>query len=323
MEKYLVDIPVAMVFFNRDDTLEKVFEKVRQAKPSKLFLIQDGPRENRPNDVESIEKCRKVVEAVDWECEIHKNYSEVNLGCGRRVSSGITWVFEHVDRAIILEDDCVIEPSFVEFAKELLDKYESDERVAMISALNHFENWDCGGYDYCFTMTGAIAAWATWKRVWDGFDFKLSDFEDPYIQKTLPLVYHNKKMAKQHMQHWKDIYEKGKNGENVRFWGAQYDYLKMKNKGLSIVPSHSLSCNIGVGEKATFSGGGIQFMPKKIRQWFFQKTYPMEFPLKHPPVILPDENYDTRYYKIARPNKVHRICIKVFYKVKRILMGVR
>ena len=314
----LVDVPVALIFFNRDDTLKFVFEKVKEARPSKLFLIQDGPRKDR-NDEEGIENCRKIVEDIDWDCEVYKNYSQENLGCGKRVSSGISWAFEYVDRLVIIEDDCVVEPTFFDFSKELLEKYKDDKRVYMISALNHFEKWDCCGNSYCFTTTGAIAAWATWKRVWEGFDLLISDFEDGYVQKTLKETFHYKRAAKTDMRTWGKVYKMGKEGQRIRFWGPQFSYLKYKNGGLSIVPSHSLSCNIGVGAKATFSGGGLNFMRKSIRKWFFQKTYPMKFPLKHPKAVLPDVKYDEKYYNISYPNFFVKFVSRVYYYIKRKL----
>ena len=165
--EYRCKSPVALIFFNRPDTLEKVFEKVRKVRPEKLFLIQDGPRNEK--DFEKIAECRTIVENVDWECEVIKDYSNVNLGCGVRPQSGITNALKQVDRLIILEDDCVPEESFFEYCDEMLEKYKDDERICYISGLNHFESWDCGDNDYFFAKTGAIAAWATWRRSWSEY----------------------------------------------------------------------------------------------------------------------------------------------------------
>ena len=120
---------VTLIFFNRSDTLEKVFEKIRMARPPKLFLVQDGARENNSKDIEGIRACRKIVENIDWECEVFKNYSEVNLGCGVRPQSGITWVLSQVESTIILEDDCVPEMSFFDYCDEMLEKYNAAECI--------------------------------------------------------------------------------------------------------------------------------------------------------------------------------------------------
>ena len=75
------DIAVLLLFFTRSDTFQQVFNEVRKARPSRLFLFQDGPRGER--DFAGIEACRQIVddEQIDWECEVHRNYQEKNLGC--------------------------------------------------------------------------------------------------------------------------------------------------------------------------------------------------------------------------------------------------
>lgn len=317
LKSALVDVPVAIIFFNRDDSLKEVYKKIRIARPSKLYLIQDGAREGNVSDSEGIAACRKVFDNIDWECEVYKNYSEINLGCGQRVSSGISWVFEQEDRTVIIEDDCIIEPTFLQFCNELLEKYKDDERITLISGLNHFSDWDCGERSYFFAQTGAIAAWATWKRVWEQFDFTASDFNDEYNQKAIAASMHHKRAAKAKIELWKNVYKSGQKGEKMRFWGPQFDYTKFKTGGMCIVPSHTLSSNVGVNAKATFSGAGLEFMKKSVRGWFFQKTAPMEFPLVHPSVMLVDSEYDKKVYDISYPNKLSRLATRVYYYGKR------
>ena len=104
--------PVAFVLFNRPEQTALTFERIAAVKPRHLFLIADGPRRNHPTDAERCAATRAVVECVDWECEVHRNYAEENMGLRRRPSSGLDWVFDHVDRAIIIEDDIAAEPTF-------------------------------------------------------------------------------------------------------------------------------------------------------------------------------------------------------------------
>lgn len=131
--------------------------------------------------------------------------------------------FENVESAIILEDDCVIEPSFIRFAAELLEKYKDDERVTMISGLNHFENWNCGKNSYFFTRTGAIAAWATWRRVWSKYDFNISDFGDAYNRKVLFESFNHKRAAKARINTWRSIYEKRAEAKHLTFGTSNSD----------------------------------------------------------------------------------------------------
>ena len=128
--------PVALFVFNRPDLTAQVFDVVRAAKPPVLFVSADGPRPDRPDDERLCRETREIVQSVDWPCEVHWNLRDQNLGCGPAMSQGISWVFEHVDRAIILEDDCIPDPTFFPFCDELLERYQDDSRVLQIAGSN-------------------------------------------------------------------------------------------------------------------------------------------------------------------------------------------
>jgi hypothetical protein len=89
MEK--LKIPIVCITFNRPDTTKKVFEKIRLARPQRFFVVADGPRFDVPSDTENCKATRDVIDKVDWPCEVLKHYSNHNLGCKRRVSSGLDW----------------------------------------------------------------------------------------------------------------------------------------------------------------------------------------------------------------------------------------
>ena len=147
-----------------------------------MILAQDGPRNS--SDIAGVEACRKIVENIDWDCNVIKNYSEVNLGCGMRPKSAIDFAFKQFEQIIILEDDCIPASTFFPYCEELLEKYKDDDRIAYISGLNHFETWDCGNYDYFFSRAAAIWGWATWRKKWCRFyDYHVNGINDPYIRK--------------------------------------------------------------------------------------------------------------------------------------------
>jgi hypothetical protein len=288
--------PVTLIFFNRPDTLVKVFEKVRNAKPPKLFLVQDGPRNQSSRDIENIEKCRKIVENIDWDCEVYKNYSDVNLGCGMRPQTGITWVLSLVESTIILEDDCVPDMSFFEFCDQMLERYKDDERICYISGLNHFEEWDFGGSSYGFTKGGAIWGWATWRRAWDNYDYSVAGIGDAYTQKLLKEVLPG---AEERIDLWKKTNELV--GKNVRlsYWDAQWGFVKFSQNQLVIVPKYNLICNIGVGADSTHAFG-ISATHKKYYDYNNMPVKPLEFPLVHPTHMLCDAEYDRLLAKCNR-----------------------
>ena len=181
MKPYKNDIAVAMIFFNRPDCFEKVFKAVAEQRPSRLYLIQDGPRATRPKDKDNIEKCRDIIKDIDWDCKVTKIFSDTNLGCGRRIFSGLTEVFKKEEFAVIIEDDILIGDSFLPFCKQMDERYRNDERIGQISGMNHLGVYKDCPYDYFFaTCGGAIWGWATWRRVWETLDWELNVMSSPY-----------------------------------------------------------------------------------------------------------------------------------------------
>lgn len=165
--------PIALIIFNRPDLTIRVFSKIARAKPKTLFVIADGPRSDHPGDIKKCAEARSIIESVDWDCTVHKNYSDINLGCGRRLASGISWVFEKVEEAIILEDDCLPHPTFFRFCKELLERYRDDERIMQINGQNFQHKSMRTSYSYLFSYSNNCWGWATWRRAWQHFDMEM------------------------------------------------------------------------------------------------------------------------------------------------------
>lgn len=290
LKPYGIDVSVAIIFFTRTDTLEKVFEQVKKARPSRLFLIQDGPRENT-SDLQNIEACRRIVENIDWDCEVKKNYSDRNLGCGMRPYSGVSWVFEHTEEAIIIEDDCIVADSFFPFCKEMLERYREDLRIGIISSWNHFEEFDFGGYSYGFCKSVGCGAWATWRNRWEKCDYYLNNYSD-YVRELLKNDISPSFAAKKKIHKWdvaqKDISE----GINISYWDNQWNLARHINSWLTITPKYNQLTNVG------FSEGATHFKKAKKPHWSFNlKRRELEFPLIHPEFVIANREYDNKYYK--------------------------
>jgi hypothetical protein len=291
-KKYVIDIPVAVVFFNRPDTLKEVFDAIKEARPSKLFLIQDGARETKPNDLEKIEECKKIVENIDWECEVQKNYSNNNLGCGMRIYSGISWVFNYVDRVCIIEDDCKPTIAFFKFAKEMLERYKDDQRIDMISGMNNLGTYDVSPYSYIFAETGSIWGWATWKRAWDKIDYDINFIEEEDTVRLIKNYVKPKRLAKELIKNGKIKKASLNKGDKLTSWSYQRGMNMFLNSGLIIVPTKNLISNIGLTDDSVHSVNHKNKLPKAIRSLFHMKTYDITFPLKHPKHIIRDVEFD-------------------------------
>jgi len=276
--------PVMICGFNRPDCLARVFEKVRKARPSKLFLVLDAPREGRPSDVPACEACRKIFDGVDWPCDVKRNYAERNMGCRDRMETGITWVFQHVDRAIILEDGCVPDDSFFRFCGELLEQYKDDSRIGMICG--HWENLsmdrlESHGASYYFDRFASIWGWATWKRAWDKHDPQMGYV--PELDKQFDIMegfYHDRPSVRRRRKRVWGLYHR-----TVGAWdGAWFTTVQIEN-WLCIHPYRNLVSNIGSDISSRVDNAG---KTGKRKPWDALPTQPMEFPLKAPLTMMPD-----------------------------------
>jgi hypothetical protein len=291
-----IDVPVLFIFFARPEQTSLVFEEIRNARPTKLYLYQDGARENRPDDIDNIIKCRNIVEEIDWECEINRFYQDKNVGCDPSEFIAQKWMFSMEDRGIILEDDDVPSQSFFPFCKELLDKYADDERINMICGMNNLEITD-SPYSYLFTNYGSIWGWATWKRNVDRWDDKLSILDDKQLingllEKIFPK--HITKVILEKLQIHKD--------SGVAFYESILGIHQYTNNQLNIVPCKNLISNIGLGIETTHAANSINKIPRAIRKLFFMKRYTIDFPLNHPRDAIEDMNYKSKFESLVFPN---------------------
>ena len=104
--------PVLFLVFNRPQTTAKVFEQIRSAKPPKLYIAADGPREGREGELESCQRARDIATQVDWPCEVKTLFQKHNLGCKVGVSSGISWFFEQEPEGIIFGNGSRVNAGF-------------------------------------------------------------------------------------------------------------------------------------------------------------------------------------------------------------------
>jgi len=273
MSNNLFPVPISFHIFNRPETTLKVFEKIRNIKPSKLFITADGPRKNVEGDNEKCREVRSIVDEIDWECEVFTNFSESNKGSYKSTLEGITWVFEHVALAIILEDDCIPHQSFFRFCHELLYFYENDERIALISGNNFLFGKHKMPYSYYFSRYTHMWGWATWKRTWDQVDFAMINWPEFRDMGGLELIF----KRKYEITYWQEIMQQMYDGKK----GPHWDYLLLlsmyMNNALVIRSSVNLIYNTGYGV------GSTHFEIKSIMHEI--ETKDMIFPLTHPPFI--------------------------------------
>lgn len=239
--------PVVLIIFNRPDQTAKILDILGKVKPAKLYVISDGPRKNNIDDDHSVNKCRSLIDSLSWQCDVFRNYSSSNLGCMRRILTGLDWVFHNEGQAIILEDDCLPTIDFFKFLDWGLNYYKDQINVGMISGANliDYKTRDIkyrNGYSKYINIWG----WGTWKRVWDSHDkyLNLKQINDEKIR-----IYRDQDLSFLESFFWIQIFK------NVVYHGSTWDfqlqYTFFKKKYLSIYPSSNQVLNIGFDSKST------------------------------------------------------------------------
>jgi hypothetical protein len=239
--------PVAFFFFNRPDLAKLSFEKIRKVQPENLLLISDGPREKIVGEALVVQKTRQYIEnRIDWKCKINTCYSNSNLGCKNRIESGLEWVFSQFDRAIIVEDDCILSLDFFDFASSLLNRYKSNTKIAAICAEDL-----SGGFSrrfkpsYFYSNFFTPWGWATWARSWENSNNKIR-FSTESFKEQLAGIIPEVKFREQ----WLEILNSTLNGK-IDTWDYQWIANIWFRKNLVIHPKVNLVKNVGTGINAT------------------------------------------------------------------------
>lgn len=310
---FKTDVAVLMIFFNRPDKLRKVFDEVRKARPSRLFLYQDGPRSD--DDMPAIAECRSIVADVDWECDVRHLYQERNYGCNPSGFLSQRWAFSMADKCVFLEDDVVPSQSFIPFCKEMLDRYEYDERVWMVAGFNSDEVTQGVPDDYFFTSVFSIWGWASWRRVFDTWDEHYTFLDDEYAMRQLRDIVRQRRLRGDFIQMCRDHRASGKAFFESIFWASM-----LLGSGLAVMPVRNLVNNIGVTADSTHFSGSVSTLPRRLARMFTMPRYELQFPLRHPRHVIENVSYKESVY---RANAWGHPCIKVARSLEELLRNLR
>lgn len=240
-----MDTPVLFLVFNRPDQTQRVFEAIKKATPKQLFIAADGPREFKENEGEVCEKLRSwLLKNVDWECKLETRFQNENMGCGKHVSSAISWFFENVEMGIILEDDCLPSSDFFPFVSELLTKYQNESDIFMVSGSNFNPTKIRDNYflsAYCH-----VWGWGTWRRAWNSYRFQMEDLNETSIISNL----RNRGFDEEQVKLEKTIFQKMVDGK-IDTWDYQWFLSVWQNDGYALTPSKNLVTNIGFDTAGT------------------------------------------------------------------------
>ena len=252
-----ITTPVVLIVYNRPQHTQRVLEAIERSKPSKLYLIGDGPRSGDVSDEKNVAETRKICESVSWECEVFSNFADSNLGCSSRVVSGLNWVFEQEEEVIILEDDCLPHFSFFDYCQNLLNHFRNDTRIFAIRGTEYPAPVPWTKYSYYFSKHFIPWGWATWRQAWELHDSEMSQwahFESAGgVESVLDDVAGEAEFLSQVMRNQS-------RGHVEVHWDWGFQSTVWAQNGLIVAPRKNLISNIGFGSEASHlqDGGDVR-----------------------------------------------------------------
>ncbi|MEX1308548.1 MAG: hypothetical protein AB1Z19_08475 [Eubacteriales bacterium] len=319
MKKAILQAPVLMVFFIRPEPFAQVFKAVKAVRPAQLFLFQDGAREGHPDDNKNRMACRKVLEEIDWECDVKTFYPDFNYGVDSSVFAAMKWAFKSVDRLIILEDDIVASQSFFKYCEIMLDQYKDNPDIAMIGGMNHLGTYNPEKSSYIFAQSCAIWGWATWKRFFDTWDRTLSFLDDKNkitkIKKQLTRTGYRAQLKKA-----KRVRSEALRDENKASFEASATFSRLLNDAYAIVPTKNLITNIGIGADTFHAADSLKKLSSATRKLFFMERFELDFPLIPPEEEKQDEAFNRKINWVLTPPMFVLFLRKLESKIRRLII---
>lgn len=301
-------VAVLLIVFKRPELTASSWACVRRYAPEKLYIFSDGPRLEVAGERELCEEARKLTEDVDWPCEVHRDYSEINRGPRGHFARAFEHVFAHEDRLIQVEDDDVPDPTFFSFCEEMLERYLDDKRIMSVSGWNMQDTSPYIDSSYFFSRYSTGHGWATWRRTWEKYDVHMKTWPETRRSSAFRDGHHSGKERR----YWDHVFSRTHAG-HVDTWDYQFALLHFLRNGLSVRPTKNLVANSGYGPHGTNTRDPNA--PGASRS-----SFPMTFPLVHPPRIEANKVYDkevSELFKLARFDK--RVCGAIRRTLKKCL----
>lgn len=317
------DIPIVSVVYKRLDKTMQVYERIREIRPKKVYIIADGPKTQE--DVEKVSEVREFIDHfIDWPCEVHRRYADKNIGLRNGIPSGLDWVFETEEKAIILEDDVVPEKVFFEYCRQMLEKYEDESQVMMISGCNMFEKEELFlEKDIAFSKFASIWGWATWKRAWTKYEQNIPKWQTERKEKAFKKfltknAYDSYKLIFDDLQyHWHNT------------WDYQWTFAMFYENAVGVVPKYNMISNIGINDLEGEHSGDSKEMEEMLKRKD-KSVFENNHDFLCPDLITDNYEYDQYYQKQrfekipkrtliknAFRSRIHVICKKIIKRMEK------
>lgn len=270
--------PIALFVYNRPRHTQQTLEALQKnslAEESILYVFSDssklGANEETLNNIQLV---RNLVKSKSWCKEVVLIEKKENMGLANSIITGVTDVVGKHGSVIVLEDDIVTSPGFLQYMNDALNMYENDDRVGCIHAWNYALDTSKQKESTFFLKGADCWGWATWKRSWDLFELDgqklLNEIQDKKLEYSF-----NRNGTQPFIQMLEDQIA-GKNDS----WAIRWHASLFLNNKFCLWPTKSIVTNIGLDGSGIHSGNNeieqnsisfinVQKLEIKESEWFF------------------------------------------------------
>lgn len=260
--------PIAFFAYNRPEHTLRALSSLAdnaEAHESELFIFCDAPK--KPEHQKAVDEVRRIVRSRDWCGSVHIREQHTNQGCARSIINGVTEVCNKYRKIIVIEDDLILSPNFLDYMNSALSLYESADRVMQISGYMFPVDLQIKT-DALFLPFTTSWGWATWSRAWESFDPDMTGFNILNRDRELRLRF-NINGAYDHF----GMLEAQKAGR-IDSWAIRWYLSTFLKNGLTLYPRITQVQNIG------FDGSGTHRSPScnplSALPYFQVQSYPPE-----------------------------------------------
>jgi hypothetical protein len=302
--------PISYNIFKRISVSKKVFERIREVKPRKLYLFSDGPRNSHESIL--IEQNRnQILEMIDWDCDLRIHFLQENIGIENMWDLTFAEVFKEDDRIIVLEEDILPSLDFFRFCDELLEYYKDDTRVYKIGGYNALGEYTSdSNHSYFFSEVASSWGMATWRRVYESIDKNVNILDDPYYSSIIKDRF---KMSAGGL-HWYKHLKMLNSRPDLAIDSAEFWFLGLNENILfsqvSIIPSLNLISNLGNSDGAEHSDEN-KVLTKSQRLPYLTKILKLDFPLNHPKYMMVDYLFYRKVVELSKRNALLKFLDKI------------
>ncbi len=300
--------PVVLFIYNRPLHTRQTLEALKKnvlADRSVLYVFADGPKENAGTaDLNLIAQTRRIIKESCWCKEVFLIEREKNMNLEDNVIDGVTDIINKFGKVIVLEDDIITSPYFLQYCNEGLEVYKNSTQVFSINGYMFPIDFKPGQETFLCPVATSSWGWATWADRWRLFEDNPRCIEEIggnyFLKNRFNLADLNFMSTLKHMNTW-----------DIRWY-----YTAFIRNGLGLFPTKSLVKNIGFDKSGTHAGN------EDLNQDLY---------LSPVPVIYNDSiniNYYAdflNYFKVAPPSVMQQIKnkIKFLFNIKNITRAIR